>query len=272
MIGNLAWYGYSNADFLMAGRLLGPDALGAYSNAWTMATAPLEKIASVVNRITPSLFSSLRDENAEFRRYLLRITELLALLMFPAVCGLALVATDFVQLAFGAKWKEMIAPLRLLAIYTGLNSLSTLFSPVMISKGHSRFSRNISLVAFFILPIGFYIGGKLYGSVGIAAVWVTLYPMVLLFAYAKIFRIIELSPREYFASIVPALSGTAFMIVVISGLKFFLPTHMALPVRLAILVGFGFATYAGSVFLLHRATAIRLLQVIRIKSSRRDAV
>src|SRR2546425_12569666 len=34
LVGRLAWYVYSNADFLVAGRLLGTAALGLYEVGW----------------------------------------------------------------------------------------------------------------------------------------------------------------------------------------------------------------------------------------------
>src|SRR5262245_2904525 len=39
LAGTVAWYGYSNADFAVAGLMLGANPLGAYAMAWTLARA-----------------------------------------------------------------------------------------------------------------------------------------------------------------------------------------------------------------------------------------
>jgi len=54
MVSGLSWYGFTNADFLVAGRVLGQAALGAYTLAWTLATIPLEKITSIVSNVSYS--------------------------------------------------------------------------------------------------------------------------------------------------------------------------------------------------------------------------
>src|SRR2546425_8629430 len=101
IVGRLAWYVYSNADFLVAGRILGKVALGLYEVGWNLANVPIEKITSLVGQVTPAVFSAVQRDHAALRRYLLRVTEGLALITFPASLGLALVAPDFVLLTLG---------------------------------------------------------------------------------------------------------------------------------------------------------------------------
>ncbi len=59
LVGRLSWYVYSNADFLVAGRILGRAALGLYDVGWTLANIPLEKITSLVSQVTPAVFSAV---------------------------------------------------------------------------------------------------------------------------------------------------------------------------------------------------------------------
>ena len=54
-ISNVCWYLYSSADFAVAGRMLGKEALGAYSMAWTVATLPAEKLAGLIMRVMPGV-------------------------------------------------------------------------------------------------------------------------------------------------------------------------------------------------------------------------
>src|SRR2546427_10132771 len=75
LVGRLSWYTYSNADFLVAGRLLGKAALGLYEVGWNVANIPIEKITSLVGQVTPAVFSAVQTDHATLRRYLLSITE-----------------------------------------------------------------------------------------------------------------------------------------------------------------------------------------------------
>src|SRR4029077_18333826 len=113
LISRVAWYVQTNSDFLVAGRVLGQVALGAYTLGWTIASAPVDKITALVARVAFPVFASVQDDLAALRRYLLTLTEGLAVLSFAAGIGLALVADDFVLVVLGPKWEAAIMPLRL---------------------------------------------------------------------------------------------------------------------------------------------------------------
>src|SRR6202011_198004 len=100
----LSWYAYEDSDFIVAGRVLGEAPLGAYTLAWTLAHAPLEKLTTMVNRVTPSFFAVIQSDVVAIRRYVRNITGGLALIIFPATLGMALVAPEFVNLVLGSKW------------------------------------------------------------------------------------------------------------------------------------------------------------------------
>jgi PST family polysaccharide transporter len=144
LLSRFAWYGYSNADFAVIGKLLGGAALGAYTLGWTLSGMTVEKITAVVGRVTPAFFCTVQNDLAALRRYLLLITEGLALVTFPACIGLALVASDFVSLALGERWTAAILPVQLLAIVATLRSVQPLIAQVLFAIGKSRLAmRNL---------------------------------------------------------------------------------------------------------------------------------
>ncbi len=250
----LAWYSYSNADFLIAGRLLGQSALGFYTLAWNLASVPVDKVVAIVLRITPAFFAALRDDLAEVRRYLLALTEGLALLTFPLAFGLVLVADDFVLVALGTKWAGTIAPLRLLALYASIRSLTPLLPQVLNALGESRFALFNNLAAGLLLPAGFLVGSR-FGTVGIAAAWIAVHPLVLLPLYRRTFRVTGLSPRRYLAALAPAVSGTLLLAAAVLGVRLLLSGAAAgfgPAARLALQVAAGAAAYGLALFLFHR--------------------
>src|SRR5271156_1896087 len=58
LVSRVASYVYDNADFGVAGRVLGGAALGNYTVAWTISAAPIDKISSLVTGVTPAFFSA----------------------------------------------------------------------------------------------------------------------------------------------------------------------------------------------------------------------
>jgi len=208
----VAWYCSSNADFAVAGRLLGKAALGSYSIAWNISQQPQQKFTDLVTWVVPSYFSKAQNDHAALRDYVLTITQALSLLALPATLGLALVADDFVAVALGPKWMNSVAPLRILAVYTAARSITSFFAPLLNVTGQSRFVMWNHIVAAFCLTAAFYVGSR-WGVVGIALVWPLLYPFLAMPLYVRVFKIINLSLRAYIRSLWPALSGSLIMVV-----------------------------------------------------------
>lgn len=238
LVTNVSWYAYSNADFAVAGRMLGQAPLGEYTFAWTLANSPAEKAMGIVNRVLPSVYSAASTDSAALRRYLLRITEVAALAMFPAAAGLALVSPDLIRALLGEKWLGAVAPLCILAIYAAIHSLSVLVPPLLLAVGEVRVLSRIVTVSALVLPVAFVIGGWQFGSIGIASVWITVYPAILAFMYRVAFRAIDLDWRDYAAALGPAVIGTSTMALAVVLFQQFSPSdHAAMRLVFAIALG-----------------------------------
>ena len=256
-----AWYGYSNADFVVAGRVLGEAPLGVYTLAWNLASVPLEKITAMLTTVTPSFFSAVQTQHAELRRYLLRMSEGLALVTFPATLGLALVAPDFVQLLLGARWMGAVAPLELLAIYASIRSVVTLLPQVLIAVGETRFMMWVTLLMLLALPPVFWLGSR-WGAVGIAAGWVLVYPVLTLPLLFRTLRAIHMRLGEYLRGLWPAASASAVMCVAVLLLKWACPPVWPAYVRLGLEVGTGAAVYVAVLMGAHRERALTYARLV----------
>jgi PST family polysaccharide transporter len=242
LVARLAWNFYSDADFLVAGRVLGAAPLGAYTFAWNLATMPVEKVSSLVGRVTPGFFSAVQTEHAALRRYLRTLTEALALITFPATLGLALTAREFVILALGEKWSGVIVPMELLAFYASFRSLTTLIPQVLTVVRETRFVMWNTLAAVVLLPCSFY-GGSHWGTAGIAWAWIIAYPFIAVPLYRRAFRRIGMSVREYLGAVRPALDGSVAMVVFVGALKWGLPSAWPLSLRFGLEVLAGASSY-----------------------------
>src|SRR5438132_2304909 len=167
LISRLCWYTSANADFLVAGRILGKAALGFYNVGWTLANVSVDRITALVGQVTPAFLSAVQTDPAALRRYLLRITEGIALITFPLGLGLALVAQDFVLVILGSKWSATIAPLRLLAAYGAIRSITPLLAQVLHTIRDTRFEMWNMAAAAVGMPTSFFVSGQRWGTVGL---------------------------------------------------------------------------------------------------------
>jgi O-antigen/teichoic acid export membrane protein len=251
MVSNLSWYGYTNADFLVAGRMLGQAALGAYTLAWTLATIPLEKVTAIVSGVSYAYFSAAQNDHAALRRYLRILTEGLSLLTFPATIGLALVASDFVHLVLGTKWQGTILPLEILAFYASFRCLVTLLPPILNVTGESRFVMRMMQTALILMPTAFYVGSR-WGPAGIACGWVVAYPVIALCIWRRTLRKITMPWQDYLGAIRPALTGSLIMAATVEILKRSLTLSFPLSVRFGVEVLAGGAIYVLTLTVFHR--------------------
>jgi teichuronic acid exporter len=251
LVSVIAWTAYERLDNVTAGRVLGQAALGAYAMAWNLANVPLEKVTSLVTTIIPSYFAAVQTDPGELRRYLRTLTEALAVATFPATIGLALIARDLIPLAMGQKWEGVIAPLEVLSVYVAFRSVVALLPKMLTAVGNARFVMWNDLAALVILPTAFYIGSR-WGIGGIAWGWVAAYPLVAIPLYRKTFKAIGMRVGDYVGALRPALNCTLAMVIVVAVVKWQIPAHESLLLRLVLEVLVGAAAYGGTLWLLYR--------------------
>ncbi len=250
LVSRLAWYVYSSADLVIAGRRLGEGPLGEYTLAATVATMPTSKIFALLTDVTPSLFAAVQDDRDSLRRYFLNMTELLAFACFPVAIGLALVADDFVAVVLGSKWQGAAIPLMLLAACSTIRSITPLYGHLFLAVGQSRYSMWTALGTAVLLPIGFWVGSN-WGTTGIAATWIVFFPILMLVTFARVRKILSLHSKDYVQSLRLGIDGSIAMGVVVYSLRHWLAIEEPL-MRLLVDVPAGAVAFAATTLVLHR--------------------
>jgi O-antigen/teichoic acid export membrane protein len=267
LMSGIGFYVYSNSDFLVAGKTLGQAPLGDYSLAWTVSSAPIEKIGNLITNVTPAFFSAIQDNKPELRRYLLRLTELLSLITVPASIGIALLADYLVEVVFGPKWLGVIGPLRLLGIFFAVRSVTTILPKILTAVRESSFLMWNTFASALIMPLAFVIGSH-WGKNGIAAVWIILYPVIVAPLYYRTFQSIELSAKEYLKSILPAMTSSVAMAAAVLLVRWSLPQGLSATVRLATLSALGALVYGMALLLGFRSRVTRVFEVLKSMRNR----
>ncbi len=248
----IAWYGYSNADQTLIGRILGKDALGAYSFAVSLAAMPQQEVGSIVTRVVPGIFSEVQHRRDELRRYFLLLTEFLTLLSFPMSIGLALTADLIVPLVLGERWQSVIVPLQLLCVYSAFLSSQLLVSHVLSWTGQFRVHMWCSILTGLVMPLALY--AVIHrGIEAVAWVWVIAFPLTNTPAFLFAFRTLGIGFRHWLWTLLPAAIGSVSIAVAVLGMRLLIPPTWSAWTVTAVAITAGAIAYPLTVWLLFPA-------------------
>jgi O-antigen/teichoic acid export membrane protein len=147
-----------------------------------------------------------------------------------------------------------------------------LLTPLLNAIGEQRLLMWNSAIALTVLPISFYLSSH-WGTVGIAAVWVVVFPLVQFRLFSRTFQRIRMTRSEYLGALWPALSGCAVMAIAIDVLKWVSGEIWPLYARLASEILVGIAAYGMALVLLHRDYLRGILRFARASRLRpRDTI
>lgn len=261
MGGQLAFYLYSNADYLIAGKVLGKAALGAYTFAYMFASIPVDKITAMVNHVLRGYYASLQSDHQSMRRMVHGAVGGLGLVGLPIAWGLALVAADAIPLLLGDQWTEAVAPLQVLAAYAAVRTIMPAIEPVLPATGQTRFMLVVKSVFALILPFAFWYGSR-FGTVGIAAAWVVVHPLQSIWVFARVRRTIDLTALGFLRAIWPAFSSALVMTFAVLAVQYAM-ANASSGLRLTASVATGALSYGGVLLLLHRQQLEPMLNLLK---------
>ena len=244
MVSRLSWYAYSNADFAVVGRRLGAALLGAYSYGWTIASIPVDRISGMVGQVTPALFSAVQHDLPEVRRYLIRVTEALALITLPLSVGMATVADQFTVVVLGDRWWPAIGPLALLSVYASARAVTTIYPHVLQALGQSGQAMRYNLIGVGVLLPLFLVGSH-WGVNGVALAWIIGYPAIALPMLRAVLKASGMKLSEYFDAIRPPPRASILMAATVLAVRSLVPADWPLALQFALAVGSGMLAYAG---------------------------
>jgi len=262
MIARLAWFSYSSGDNAVVGKRLGQTLLGSYVHAWTLASLPVDRITALVAQITPAVFSAVQNEPAKLRRYLIKITEGLALFTLPFALGLATVADLFVTVVLGVRWWPAIAPLALLAFYGGFRSLTATYPHVLQAVGESSRAMRYNLLGVVVL-LPMFVAGSYFGLAGVAAAWLVGYPLVTWPMFRAVQRVTAMTLREYLEALRPAIVAVTSMMVAVAAVRSAMPATWSEGTHLGVAVATGALTYTAVLLLGFRSRLNSLRALVR---------
>lgn len=261
LVSRAGWYGYSNADQFLIGRVLGKESLGNYQFAMTFSGLPVQEVTSVVSRVVPGVFSAVQFQPAELRRYFLLLTEAMAYLALPAAAGLALTADHVVHIGLGPQWEAVIVPFRILCFYYAVYAAQVLVSHVLLWTGRFRANMWLSLLGGAGLITAFNLTVR-SGVVAVAWTWAVMFPLLCLPALVIAARVIDMRLRQFFAALLPATLACAVMAGAVLMVRSNLSNGRGDVPALLLESAVGAATYVAVLAVAYRTRVISILRIV----------
>ncbi len=247
----LFWFVQSQADVMIAGRVLDPHELGVYTTGLFLAQLLAAKFVPPINEIAFAAYSRqyaspqgapAGDLGAGALLSTIRLVMMVAL---PAYAGMAAVAPVLVPVVLGKQWHEIVPFLPILAAAMAMMTLQILFAPATNARGVPLAALRITMIGSVVMPSAFFIGSH-WGLHGFAWGWVG--GMAVLTSATVILSggIIGLRPSGLARAILPPLVAALLMAAGVKLVLGLLPDGLMPLASLAACVPLGVALYLGA--------------------------
>ncbi|AOL93644.1 Membrane protein involved in the export of O-antigen and teichoic acid [Porphyrobacter sp. LM 6] len=169
----LFWFVQSQADVVIAGRVLDPHTLGVYSTGLFLAQLLAAKFVPPINEVAYAAYARQQGEGVEASAptALLATIRLVMLVALPAYAGLAVVAPVLVPVLLGDKWNGIVPLLPILCAAMAMMTLQILFAPATNARGVPGIALRVAMLGSVVMPAAFLIGSA-FGVDGFAWGWV----------------------------------------------------------------------------------------------------
>jgi len=204
----------SNVDYILIGKFLSASSLGLYTLAYQIAIFPLKKIAMFISRVMFPAFSTIQNDNVKLRTAYFKVVKYTALIVFPLLGGLAIIAPKFIVNVIGEKWLPMTLSLQILCFAGALKSVGTHVGSVLLSKGRSDIQIKWNIFTAIIFPIGILIGIR-YGINGVATATLVATLALFLIIQKITTRLIDMDFIDFIKALYPATICSTIMMVVL---------------------------------------------------------
>jgi len=265
-VSRFLWYLYSNADYLIIGRILGKIPLGYYSVAFQLSSMPVTKINQLIREVSFPAYSQIQDNKQELGFYFIKNIELVALILFPILLGLYAVSDDFYAIILGERWLNGVMLFRILCISCLFKAVFSQHAPVLNAVGRPDINFKYNLVLAIIMPISFVIMLK-YGILWVAVAWVTVYPILSLYIVYQTLKILSLDAMSYMRAFVVPTISCIIMVLVVGLLQRVVPAMSMF--RLIAACATGLIVYALSIWLISDKTISDLKDIVFLLRQRR---
>lgn len=242
---------YNNVAQLFIGKIHNTSMLGYYSQAQKLKDLPVISTVQAVQGVTFPALSQIKDDDTKFSAGYLRISEMLAFVVFPLMLGMVAVAEDMFLLLLGDKWMPTVPYFEILALSGLFYPLGVVSYNVLKSRSDGAVIVRLEIVKRIIqtlilavtIPMG--VTAVAWGVTAMAAVeW--------LLNTATAMRYLSCDFGALLRRMMPSLAlAIAMYVVVILIAPHFAMLHTALRLTLSVVFAAAFYLCGALLFRLH---------------------
>ncbi len=167
-------YGVNNTDNLLVGWRFSASALGFYKKAYDMFVLPANQLTAPIWSVVIATLSRVRQEMAQYRRYLLGAIAVVAFAGMGIAADFTLVGRDLVRFLLGPQWAEAGRIFQLFGPGIGVMLLYAATGWIHVSIGRADRWLRWGVVEL-LLTTGLFVAALPFGPRGVAAAWTTAY-------------------------------------------------------------------------------------------------
>ncbi|WP_136162382.1 lipopolysaccharide biosynthesis protein [Sphingomonas flavalba] len=262
LLSQLFWIVQTQADVLIAGRVLDPHTLGLYAEALFLSLIFTGKFVPPLNEVAFPAYAHIQHDRAATARGFAKAARFVMLIACPLHLGLAATAPSLIETLFGTKWLDMAPLVTIIALAMPFMTLQVLFAPATNGLGRPAIAMRCAAAGAIVMPACFVIGIR-WGAWGLAGAWLAGAPALLALTAQLSLPAIGLRARTLLAAVAPAAGGSIGMaaVVLIAGAA--LPPTLSAPARLALLVIGGAAAYGALLFIFARSVLEEAVRTLR---------
>jgi PST family polysaccharide transporter len=253
-------YGVNNTDNLLVGWRFSTSALGFYKKAYDIFVLPANQLTAPVWSVVITTLSRVRQDMAQYRRYLLGAIGVVAFAGMGIGADFTLVGRDLVRLLLGQQWGEAGRILQFFGPGIGVMLLYAATGWIHVSIGRPDRWLRWGVVEL-LLTTGLFIAALPFGPRGVAAAWTIAYFLLAVPGFWYAGKPINLRARTVVSAVwrYLAASGSAFggALFIVKSLALFAAAPGAFGALERAIWGTALfaALYAAAVIALHRGLA-----------------
>lgn len=262
--GAIAAAAVKNVDYIVVSHTLGEAAVGVYYVAYVLPDLVRLRVLSVFRTALFPILSRLKAERDRFAGAYLDVVRVVALVAFPAMVGLALVAEPVTEVAFGNKFLGAAAPMAFVAVAAGFDAMWQVVATALGADGTPGRAFWIVLIRLIVLVAGLVVLVPSLELLGAGYAVLAASVAAALFGMLQAARQFGIGIGRLMGSltpvIVPTLGMTAAVMAVSKSLPAVGPPALVL---LAVLPIVGATVYFALLWVAHRSTFRMLLGEVK---------
>jgi PST family polysaccharide transporter len=207
-----------NVDKLLIGWFLGSEAVGLYFLAYKFMMLGVENISWVISKVMFPAFSKIQKDLDSVRRIFVQMVRSVALLTFPLMGWLFVLAPEIVRIFLGPHWLATIILIKIFCVCGMAQSLMVLGGTIYMSQGRPDIQWKMSVMNLIlaVVSISLSLPGGLVTVTGVYSIFHVIWFLVTL---AVVSPLIKLDVRVLYRHVSFVFFLNAVWIVVIWGVK-----------------------------------------------------